>query len=233
MNYEGGLKTIGHSSDEFSYDNEKPQHKVHLNDFCLQSDLVTNGDYLEFIEEGGYTEPLLWLSDGWKGVEHNRWNAPLYWEKADREWWTMTLSGMKQIDLSEPVTHLSYYEAEAFARWKKCRLPTEAEWEVAAGTNTIEGNFLESGFFHPTSITPLHSKLYGDVWEWTASAYLPYPGFQPLNGALGEYNGKFMCNQMVLRGGSCVTPQSHIRTTYRNFFYPDSRWQFTGLRLAR
>ena len=204
--------------------------------------LATCGEYLSFIEDGGYSRPELWLSDGWKAVQTHRWKAPLYWEKSgDRnsgnQWIQFTCSGMRNVEEAEPVCHVSYYEADAFARWAGARLPTEFEWEVAASRAKVEGNLLENGRFHPQAAPPAREdgtplQLFGDVWEWTASAYLAYPGYKPAAGALGEYNGKFMSGQMVLRGGSCATPRSHIRATYRNFFPPETRWQFSGIRLA-
>jgi ergothioneine biosynthesis protein EgtB len=199
---------------------------------------VTNGEYLEFIADGGYKNPLLWLSDGWGTVQREGWNAPLYWEERDGQWWSHTLNGFREIERAEPVCHVSYYEADAYARWAEVRLPTEAEWEIAAQDAPTKGNFVESGLYHPAPQSePVPegklAQMYGDVWEWTQSAYLAYPGYKPAPGAIGEYNGKFMCNQFVLRGGSCATANSHIRATYRNFFPPDARWQFMGIRLAR
>jgi len=236
--YAEGLHWIGHDGPGFAFDNETPRHRVFLQPFQLASDLVTNGEYRAFMEDGGYTRPELWLSDGWNAVNARGWNAPLYWEKQNGRRWLMTLSGMREVDEAEPVCHVSYYEADAYARWAGARLPGEAEWEVTSAEAPIEGNFAESGRLHPAPAGAVARaasprQLFGDVWEWTSSAYSPYPGFRPLEGALGEYNGKFMCSQMVLRGGSCATPQSHIRASYRNFFPPDARWQFTGLRLAR
>jgi ergothioneine biosynthesis protein EgtB len=233
-----GLYTIGNDSKGFCFDNEKPQHKVYLNSFKLGSRLVTNSEYLDFINAGGYKTPELWLSDGWYAVQQNGWNAPLYWEKINGNWNMMTLNGFREVNPAEPVCHVSYYEADAYAHWAGARLPNEAEWESAASTVTLEGNFVENGHFHPEPPDELLNgteleQMFGDVWEWTQSAYLPYPGFKPLGGALGEYNGKFMVNQHVLRGGSCVTSLWHIRKTYRNFFSPAARWQFTGIRLAR
>jgi ergothioneine biosynthesis protein EgtB len=187
---------------------------------------------MAFIEGGGYRQPDLWLSDGWYTVNEQRWEAPLYWEQRDGDWWNFTLAGMRPVDPNEPVCHISHYEADAYARWAGKRLPTEFEWEVAASDQEIEGNFVESERYHVAPLVNGTPQFFGDVWEWTQSAYLPYPGFKPLPGAVGEYNGKFMSSQMVLRGGSCATPESHIRPTYRNFFQPYLRWQFMGLRLA-
>jgi ergothioneine biosynthesis protein EgtB len=233
-----GLYEIGADGDSFSFDNEGSRHQVFLRPFRFAMRLATCGEYLSFMEDAGYSRPELWLSDGWKAVQTNRWKAPLYWEKSGNEWVQFTCSGMRKVEESEPVCHVSFYEADAFARWAGARLPTEFEWEVAASrAQGVTGNFLENGKFHPEAVLPASSdgqpvQLFGDVWEWTASAYLPYPGYRPAAGALGEYNGKFMSGQMVLRGGSCVTPRSHIRATYRNFFPPETRWQFSGIRLA-
>lgn len=228
---------IGHAGSDFSYDNEGPRHRALVLPFSLATRPVTNGEYLAFIESGGYTRPEFWLSLGWTTVNEQRWDAPLYWTKRDGQWWNFTLSGMRPVDESEPVTHISYFEADAFANWSGARLPTEFEWERAAAGLTIEGNFVDTERFHPAPVAPQPNgklqQMYGDVWEWTRSAYLPYPGYRAAPGALGEYNGKFMSNQMVLRGGSCATSQNHIRATYRNFFQPEKRWQFTGIRLAR
>lgn len=235
--YEEGLQWIGAQGEGFSFDNETPRHRVFLDAYALASRLVTCREYLEFMEDGGYTRPELWLSDGWEAVQNQHWQTPLYWEQhEDRTWTLFTLTGRRAINLEEPVSHVSYYEADAYARWAGARLPTEMEWEHAAANLPITGNFVESNFLHPMPAaegTPVPEQLFGDLWEWTQSPYSSYPGFQPQAGALGEYNGKFMCNQMVLRGGSCVTPQSHIRATYRNFFPPETRWQFSGIRLAR
>lgn len=230
-----GIVTIGHRGAGFHFDNESPAHRVFLERFSLQQRLVTNGEYLAFMEDDGYRQPQFWLSEGWDAVCQQGWNAPLYWEKGAQEWRTLTLGGLVPLDPNEPVCHVSYYEADAYARWAGRRLPSEAEWEAAAQTLPIAGNFVESGHLRPIA-SPGDSaglqQMFGDVWEWTASAYSAYPGYLPARGALGEYNGKFMCNQFVLRGGSCVTPQMHLRATYRNFFPPEARWQFSGIRLA-
>ena len=230
----GGLVPIGYDGAGFAFDNEGPRHTVYLRPFRLADRLTTNGEYLEFIDAGGYRTPGPWLSEGWRAVQERGWQAPLYWERQDGSWWTQTLSGFLPLDLHGPVTHVSYYEADAYARWRGARLPTEPEWEHAAARLPIGGNLQERGIFHPlpaTSDEPL-AQLFGDVWEWTQSAYAPYPGYRTEPGAVGEYNGKFMVSQLVLRGGSCVTPASHIRASYRNFFPPDARWQFSGIRLA-
>lgn len=234
--YEEGIYEIGANGEDFHFDNEAPRHKVYVQPFRFASRLVTCGEYLAFLEDCGYSRPELWLSDGWNALKAHGWSAPLYWEKSEQEWWLFTCSGMRKINEHEPVCHVSYYEADAFARWAGARLPSEFEWELAAVRAPVQGNLLESGSFHPVPISGTDAsgpaQIFGDAWEWTGSAYLSYPGFQPARGALGEYNGKFMCNQMVLRGGSCATPASHIRATYRNFFTPETRWQFSGIRLA-
>ncbi len=229
-----GLHSIGFEGAGFSFDNEGPRHQVFLDAFRLASRLVTNGEYLQFMRDNGYGKPELWLSDGWDAVRNGQWSAPLYWQQRDGDWWYYTIEGMRPLDENEPVCHVSFYEADAYARWAGARLPSEFEWEVAAGNLPVEGNLVESGMLQPraTAGNSNLTQMYGDVWEWTGSAYLPYPNFKPTAGAVGEYNGKFMCNQMVLRGGSCATPQSHIRPTYRNFFPPHVRWQFSGIRLA-
>jgi ergothioneine biosynthesis protein EgtB len=236
-----GIYEIGHAGNAFCYDNETPRHRHFLTEFLLANRLVTNGDFLNFMSDGGYERPELWLSEGWAAVQENEWREPFYWELHDGHWWMFTLSGMREVALHEPVCHLSYFEADAFARWSDARLPTEQEWEIAARMQPIQGEFAETGRFHPVSARNGRAKngevevqqMYGDVWEWTRSQYSPYPGYKPLPGALGEYNGKFMCNQFVLRGGSCATSGTHIRSTYRNFFPPAATWQFTGLRLAK
>jgi ergothioneine biosynthesis protein EgtB len=229
---DAGEYRIGADSDAFCFDNETPRHAVLLGSYAIANRLVTNAEFAAFIADGGYSNPALWLSDGWAAINAHAWTRPLYWsEDHEREF---TLGGWQPLDPGAPVTHLSLYEADAFARWAGKRLPTEAEWEVVARDCDIDGNFLESGALHPVaaSVDRSCNQLHGDVWEWTASSYAPYPGFSPLEGSLGEYNGKFMCNQLVVRGGSCVTQRDHMRATYRSFFYPHDRWQFLGLRLA-
>ncbi len=235
--YPGGISAIGADAGCFAYDNELPRHRCWLEDFSLAERLVSNAEYLEFIADGGYREPRWWLSEGWARVQSQAWQAPLYWENRDGEWWHFTLAGMRPVDPAAPVVHVSHYEADAYASWAGRRLPTEAEWEVAAAAVSppaMGANLREAGFLHPVAAPPGERtmQLFGDVWEWTASAYTPYPGFRTANGPVGEYNGKFMSGQMVLRGGSCVTPGDHIRASYRNFFYPGDRWQFSGIRLA-
>jgi ergothioneine biosynthesis protein EgtB len=229
----GGVQPIGHNGAGFAFDNEGPRHSVYLQPFRIADRLVTNGEYLEFMDAGGYRTAPLWLSEGWRTVQERGWQAPLYWERRDDRWWTHTLSGLLPLDPHGPLAHVSYFEAEAYARWHGVRLPTEQEWEHAAAGERVRGNFQETGVFHPLPLQAAGGgQVFGDVWEWTQSAYAPYPGYRTAPGAVGEYNGKFMVNQMVLRGGSCVTPQSHIRVSYRNFFPPDARWQFSGIRLA-
>jgi ergothioneine biosynthesis protein EgtB len=231
--FDGGLIEIGHEGDEFSFDNERPRHRTYTTAFHLANRAITNGEYLEFVRAGGYENPVHWLSDGWATVQREGWKRPIYWSASlDREF---TLTGLRGLNPHSPVCHLSYYEADAFAHWAGARLPSEAEWELAANEAPVRGNFVENRRWHPEPASSDNSllQMFGDVWEWTQSAYAPYPGFKPAKGALGEYNGKFMVNQLVLRGGSCATPASHIRASYRNFFGPAARWQFTGLRLAR
>jgi ergothioneine biosynthesis protein EgtB len=229
---EGGLLELGMQGEGFCFDNELPRHKTLVQAHALASRLVTNAEFAEFIGDGGYRTAELWLSDGWATIQREGWERPIYWDESlDTEF---TLGGQRELDPDAPVVHVSYYEADAFARWAGARLPTEAEWETAAADLPVEGNLMDSGAFHPL---PGHgealNQMFGDVWEWTSSPYVNYPGYRPPAGAIGEYNGKFMCNQLVLRGGSCATPASHIRASYRNFFYPDSRWQFSGIRLAK
>jgi ergothioneine biosynthesis protein EgtB len=233
--FDEGLYEIGHPGDDFGYDNEFPRHKVYLESFALADRLITNREFIDFMDDGGYKKSELWLSDGFSKAEQDNWQAPMYWEKREGEWWNFRLNGFHRVDPNEPVCHISYYEADAFARWAGYRLPTEEEWETAAGNIPLSGNFVENSNFHPIPLSGKKAlnQMFGDVWEWTMSPYMPYPGYKTLPGALGEYNGKFMSNQMVLRGGSCATSLSHIRKYYRNFFYPDSRWQFMGLRVAK
>jgi ergothioneine biosynthesis protein EgtB len=231
-----GLREIGHAGTGFAFDNERPRHRVFVESCELANRLVTNAEFRAFIGDGGYRRPELWLSDGWAAVQRLGWRAPLYWEDADGDTREYTLTGLRPLRGAEPVCHVSFYEAEAFARWAGARLPTEAEWECAAAAQPVEGNFVESGRLHPAPAAAGREgllQLFGDVWEWTRSAYAPYPGYRAPDGALGEYNGKFMCNQLVLRGGSCASPRSHVRASYRNFFPPEARWQFSGIRLAR
>jgi ergothioneine biosynthesis protein EgtB len=231
-----GVHEIGHAGNGFAFDNEGPRHRVFVDGFRLASRLVTNGEYLAFVEDGGYRKPALWLSNGWAVVQERRWGAPLYWERTPDGWTEFTLAGTRPLDPAEPVCHVSYYEADAFARWAGARLPTEAEWEVAAASAPVDGAFVEARRFHPAPAPAgageAPRQLYGDVWQWTRSPYVAYPGYAPPAGAIGEYNGKWMCDQWVLRGASCATPRTHARRTYRNFFPSDARWQFTGIRLA-
>lgn len=238
VDFDEGVREIGATvGGGFAYDNEFPRHRVFLESFRLADRLCTNGEFLSFLESGGYERSEHWLSAAWEIVCQERWKHPLYWVQRDGVWWEFTLAGLRRLDLSEPVVHLSYFEADAFARSVGARLPTEAEWEVAAAPCDIFGNFSERRAFHPVALAVSESssptQLFGDAWEWTASPYVAYPGYKPAAGALGEYNGKFMCNQMVLRGGSCATPRTHLRSTYRNFLPPQARWQFSGIRLAR
>jgi ergothioneine biosynthesis protein EgtB len=247
--YAGGLIEVGHGEGGFAFDSEEPRHRVWLDPYRLDRCPVTNAQWLQFVADGGYRTPLLWLSAGWAKVLEEHWSMPLYWEERDGEIWSMTLRGAQPIDPAAPVTHVSYFEADAFATWAGKRLATEFEWEHAASTVPMSGNFLESGRLRPKGATDVDAsaasqtssgtlaadgplQLFGDVWEWTRSAFAPYPRFRPSEGAAGEYNGKFMSGQYVLRGGSCVTPASHMRTSYRNFFPPEARWQFSGVRLA-
>ena len=233
-----GIYQIGHngyddSRDDYAFDNEGPEHKVYLEPFRLAARLTTNEEFFNFIEAGGYDNPAWWLSDGWKKVQTEHWQQPLYWHKQDSGWSEMTLAGLRPLDMNAPVSHVSFYEANAYASWLDKRLPTEQEWEVASRQFEIVGNFREQGYLQPISGSQNNShQFFGDVWEWTQSSYSPYPGYKSAAGALGEYNGKFMSSQFVLRGGSCVTPQNHIRASYRNFFYPGDRWQYSGIRLA-
>jgi ergothioneine biosynthesis protein EgtB len=238
VSFPAGVYWIGHDGQGFAFDNESPRHRSFVEPFQLASRLITNGEYLGFMADGGYERPDLWLSMGWDTVQREGWQAPLYWEQRDGTWWMLTLAGMQPVREAEPVCHVSYYEADAYARWANARLPTEVEWEVAAMPLPIRGNFVEHQTFHPVPMSQIDTavplvQLFGDVWEWTQSHYSPYPGYTAAPGALGEYNGKFMANQFVLRGGSCATSVSHIRPTYRNFFPADARWQFMGIRLAR
>jgi ergothioneine biosynthesis protein EgtB len=227
-----GITEIGHYGPDFCYDNETPRHKTYLQDFRIADRAVTNAEYIEFIEAGAYRQSQHWLSDGWKTIQQNKWQAPLYWQKEGGQWWQMSLNGYHPLDENAPVTHISFYEADAYAHWAGKRLPTEAEWESVATQYDIAGNFRESGCLQSQVQNNQLQPFYGDVWEWTQSAYAPYPGYKALPGALGEYNGKFMASQFVLRGGSCFTPREHIRSTYRNFFYPKDQWQCSGFRLA-
>lgn len=238
VSYPGGLVEIGQDeTDGFGFDNERPRHRVWLEPYQLSTRLVSCSEYAEFMADRGYERPELWLSAGWDTVREQGWRAPLYWRYSESEWTVGSLRDKRTLKeiAATPVAHISYFEADAYARWKGLRLATEAEWEIAAACTPVRGNLLENGALEPTPAGPAKgqpAQIWGDCWEWTASAYLGYPGFQPLPGSLGEYNGKFMSGQMVLRGGSCVTPAHHIRATYRNFFAPETRWQFSGIRLA-
>jgi ergothioneine biosynthesis protein EgtB len=233
IEFEGGIVEIGHGGNGFAFDCEGPRHEALIRPFRLASRLVTNGEWEAFIADGGYQRSDLWLSDGWATINERRWNAPLYWEEIDGAWHAMSLSGLHPIEDAAPVCHVSHYEADAFATWAGKRLPTEPEWETAAAILPPQGNTLGSGLLRPAPAQGQGlQQMFGDVWEWTQSPYVAYPGFKPAAGAVGEYNGKFMSNQMVLRGGCCATPDNHLRATYRNFFYPDTRWMFAGLRLA-
>jgi ergothioneine biosynthesis protein EgtB len=235
--FPGGIRDLGSDGSCFHFDNEAPRHAVLLAPFELASRPVTNGEFLAFVEAGGYRDPARWLSDGWAAVRAEAWSAPSYWQIRDGAWLEFTLGGLRPLDLDAPVAHVSGYEADAYARFAGARLPTEGEWEFAAAGHPVRGNFVERDALHPMVCAGAAGdgpvQLFGDVWEWTQSPYVAYPGFAPAPGAIGEYNGKFMCNQIVLRGGSCATPESHVRASYRNFFPPAARWQFAGLRLAR
>jgi ergothioneine biosynthesis protein EgtB len=240
IGFEERIAQIGAFDDgRFCFDNEMPRHREVVESFQLASRPVTCGEYLAFMEDGGYGKADLWLSDGWAWLQETRIDAPLYWQRDDDgRWWQYTLGGLRPVDEDETLAHVSFYEAFAYAQWAGARLPTEAEWEIAAGSATDgNGPFADDGRLHPAAVTEDRNGspagMFGNVWEWTASSYAPYPGFQAPRGAVGEYNGKFMANQMVLRGGSCATPKGHVRATYRNFFYPPDRWQFSGIRLAR
>lgn len=234
--FEEGVREIGFEGDGFAFDNESPRHKQYVQSFEIASRLVTNSEYRAFVEDGGYRDPRYWLSEGWAAVNAGGWTAPIYWVHDVDRWKQFTFQGLVPLQPHEPVAHISYYEADAYARWAGGRLPTESEWETASADAPGAGNFVESGFYHPVALSGCGTELrqmFGDTWEWTSSPYTAYPGYKPSAGALGEYNGKFMCNQMVLRGGSCATSRNHIRSTYRNFFPPHARWQFSGIRLAR
>lgn len=234
QSFTGGLCEMGHAGDGFCFDNETPRHTIFLPPFRLASRLVTNGEYTAFIAAGGYRDPAYWLAEGWDWRVSEQRQHPLYWHTRDDAWQEFTLAGLRPLDPDQPVVHLSYYEADAYARWAGARLPTEAEWEHAASAQPVTGHFADAGCFHPQAVAdPGMVQVFGDVWQWTQSAYAAYPGYRPPAGAVGEYNGKFMVNQYVLRGGSCVTPGGHIRATYRNFFHPNACWQFSGIRLAQ
>jgi ergothioneine biosynthesis protein EgtB len=231
-----GIHSIGHTGNGFGFDNEFPRHEKLIHGFEIASRLITNAEYMEFMQDGGYARPEFWLSDGWDSVRQEHWCAPLYWEKEGDEWFQFSLNGYGPVNAFTPVCHISFYEADAYARWAGCRLPIEEEWELAFGNEAIEGNFMDNNCFSPLALQKTDTQktqAYGDVWEWTNSTYAGYPGFKPNPGAIGEYNGKFMNNQRVLKGGSCATAQSHMRASYRNFFYPHQRWQFMGIRLAK
>ena len=228
--YNGGLHEVGHAGAGFSFDNEGPRHRALLQPFALADRLVTNGEWLDFVRDGGYRTAALWLADGWSTVRTQGWEAPLYWQERNGAWWQMSLHGLCPVDVAAPVDHVSFYEADAYARWAGHRLPTEFEWEHAAVADAAPTE--RPRRLMPEPSQPGDRQMFGDVWQWTQSAYVAYPGYRAAPGAIGEYNGKFMCSQQVLRGSSCATPPGHARATYRNFFYPHQRWQFTGLRLA-
>jgi ergothioneine biosynthesis protein EgtB len=231
--FDGGIFEVGHDGNGFAYDNEGPRHEELIHPFRLANRCVTNSEWIDFIEDGGYRTATLWLADGWATINAQDWKGPLYFEEAEGGYMQMSLLGSRPVDPAAPVTHVSFFEADAFARWAGYRLPSEFEWEVAAASLPVEGRTLGADHLRPMPAKADGlTQMFGDVWEWTGSAYLPYPGFKAAPGAVGEYNGKFMCNQFVLKGGSCATPEGHVRRTYRNFFYPHQRWQFTGLRLA-
>jgi ergothioneine biosynthesis protein EgtB len=232
--FDGGVVEIGHDGEGFAFDNESPRHHAYLEPYALADRPVTCGEWLEFIADGGYARAEFWLSEGWNTVMTERWQAPLYWSMGDDGWEVFTLAGPRPVDPNEPVCHVSLFESDAFARWAGARLPSESEWESAAAAVLPVGQLLDIDTLHPRSVgDPDSAGLFGDVWEWTSSAYQPYPGFVTAPGAVGEYNGKFMVNQYVLRGGCCATPADHIRATYRNFFPAASRWAFSGVRLAK
>jgi len=234
--FEGGIHQVGNDGEDFAFDCEGPRHDVLTQSFEMATMPVTVGEWITFINDGAYKNPLLWLSDGWAFVQNEGLSAPLYWENRDDQWWSMTLRGAQPVNANAPVSHISYFEADAFARWAGHRLPTEFEWEIAAAESPLSGNFSETGLYRPLPVSKKSkglSQMFGDVWEWTSSPYMAYPGFKPKAGVASEYNGKFMSGQFVLRGGSCATPTEHIRASYRNFFYPHQRWQFSGLRLSR
>jgi len=235
ISFDESLSEFGFSGYGFHYDNEKPRHKSFNAKFKLASRLVTNAEYLQFVINNGYKQSQYWLSDAWKIINTEQWQHPLYWQQDGTQWFEMTLGGLRKLDMNAPVSHVSYFEADAYTSWIDKRLPTESEWEYAANSVNIVGNLRDADFCHPVTVDDNSGlqQMYGDVWEWTRSPYVAYPGFKAENGAIGEYNGKFMSSQMVLRGGSCVTPTEHIRSSYRNFFYPSDRWQFSGIRLAQ
>ena len=236
QHFKEGVYEVGHPGGSFGYDNEFPRHKTYIHDFHLANRLITNGEYIDFMEQGGYKDPKYWLDEGYAMIIEQGWDSPLYWIKKSDMWFHFTMNGLEKINLYEPVTHVSYYEADAYARWAGCRLPTEFEWEVASETVEMNGNFVDARNFHPAPVEGGKKglqQMFGETWQWTRSSYAAYPGYETFPGALGEYNGKFMCNQYVLRGGSCATSKSHFRKSYRNFFHSKFRWQFTGIRLVK